>query len=77
MLDKSAQVDFGLAKPYIDCETKKHISYAERRSIIGEVTTKKVLTKWRCKEQIDVDCGDDNSLNIQQKVLFSPKKRGN
>ena len=28
-------VDFGLAKPYIDSETKKHIAYAERRSIIG------------------------------------------
>lgn len=25
----------GLAKPYIDSETKKHIAYAERRSIIG------------------------------------------
>ena len=28
-------VDFGLAKPFIDSETKKHIAYAERRSIIG------------------------------------------
>ena len=25
----------GLAKPYIDTETRKHIAYAERRSIIG------------------------------------------
>ena len=29
-------VDFGLAKPFIDSETKKHIAFAERRSIIGK-----------------------------------------
>ena len=28
-------VDFGLAKPYIDSETKRHVAYAEHRSITG------------------------------------------
>ena len=29
-------VDYGLAKPYIDSETNKHVAYAEHRSITGE-----------------------------------------
>ena len=28
-------VDYGLAKPYIDSETNKHVAYAEHRSITG------------------------------------------
>ena len=28
-------VDFGLAKPFIDSETKRHVAYAEHRSITG------------------------------------------
>ena len=28
-------VDYGLAKPYIDSETKRHVAYAEHRSITG------------------------------------------
>ena len=30
-------VDFGLAKPYIDSETGRHVAYAEHRSITGGV----------------------------------------
>ena len=45
-------VDYGLAKPYIDFETKKHISYSENRSITGKVliaenTYKQILQKAR------------------------------
>ena len=29
-------MDFGLAKPYIDSETGRHVAYAEHRSITGE-----------------------------------------
>ena len=29
-------IDYGLAKPYIDSETKQHIEYSERRAITGE-----------------------------------------
>ena len=29
-------VDFGLAKPYIDSETGRHVVYAEHRSITGK-----------------------------------------
>ena len=28
-------IDFGLAKPYIDSETKQHIAFAENRAITG------------------------------------------
>ena len=31
-------IDFGLAKPYIDSETKKHIQFAENRAITGRAT---------------------------------------
>ena len=37
MLKYHCLVDYGLAKPYIDFETKKHISYSENRSITGKV----------------------------------------
>ena len=30
-------VDYGLAKPYIDSETNRHVAYAEHRSITGTV----------------------------------------
>ena len=30
-------VDYGLAKPYIDSETKRHVAYAEHRSITGKL----------------------------------------
>ena len=30
-------VDYGLAKPYIDSETKRHVAYAEHRSITGTI----------------------------------------
>ena len=29
-------VDFGLAKPFIDSETGRHVAYAEHRSITGK-----------------------------------------
>ena len=28
-------IDYGLAKPYIDSETKQHIAFAEHRAITG------------------------------------------
>ena len=31
-------IDFGLAKPFIDSETKKHIQFAENRAITGRAT---------------------------------------
>ena len=34
-------VDYGLAKPYIDTETNKHIAYSEHRSITGNRKTSK------------------------------------
>ena len=30
-------IDYGLAKPYIDTETKQHIAYADRRPITGNI----------------------------------------
>ena len=37
-------VDFGLAKPYIDSETGRHVAYAEHRSITGETAVRTLLT---------------------------------
>ena len=32
-------IDFGLAKPYIDSETKQHIAFAENRAITGTTSS--------------------------------------
>ena len=42
-------MDFGLAKPYIDSETGRHVAYAEHRSITGETLSSKgvrTLLRW-------------------------------
>ena len=36
-------VDFGLAKPYLDSETNRHVPFAEHRSITGDYLSENIF----------------------------------